>query len=486
MRCGQRSALLACCSLAIAGLLRLELRAELPAHTAPTGTVPSPFAAVLPCTVKDGQWLVAKIMSCAQTLSEGNMRSVLIVLPRRDVKPMHKVLRSASVSLPAHWHLVPEDEVLPKLWAEPPHRPRIPGWNLQQALKLLARHHPLISRASPPIEYVLTVDSDVVCTPGWGAHDGQDDRPPRGAGPAGAPQQSDGGVAGAQPPWALARSAGARGTPLRESAFSRAFLAEGGRVLTCLERLSGWFGQRHLAMTARSFGFADWLTEGGRVRSELFGAHVMGWTPQILSVAALDAVEAELVRRVRLPAEPADELRAAAAFRRLANSTHWTEYFTYYLALDGLGLWGAFHTSLCAARGSRIEPSSGRCEAELRPLGGADDPGGIVAALRALNGTRSSSVGGCLKVRIDCVQELLLELNHALVPFLTVNDHNLRAEQVVHALRATLGAPPRSASLESLKAPASRCCSSPHVVWQPEGLGPLPRPTLRVLDRACG
>lgn len=392
---------------------------------------------------------------------------------------MQAVLREASVALPPHWHLVPEDEILPRLWAQPPYRPKIPGWNLQQALKLLARHHPLVALASPPIEYVMTIDSDVVCAVDW------DDRPPLRAGAAVPSSPID--RLDRRSARALAwgeDSSGVLAPPRRESAFSRAFLRASGRIVTCVERLSGWYGQRHLKMTANAFNFTEWLNAERRVPAELQGAHVMGWTPQILSVRALDQMEAELIGRVSVSWEGAAELPPTATFRRLANSTMWTEYFTYYLALDALGLWSRYHESVCTAYGSRIEPSSGRCVSELLALGQPDEPGAILAALRALNGTRSSGVPGCLKVRVDCVQELMLELGHAVVPFLTINDHKVNAEQVVRAVRAKLREPSREASVDTLKAPATRCCTFHRIMWR-RVIGFVHRPSWRVLDTSC-
>lgn len=479
MRGGRRAAFFTACLIAILALLRLELNARPSGLAAVPGTsdaLPSPFATVLPCTVKDAQWLVAKIMSCARTLSDQNTRVVLVMLPRRDVQPMQAALREASTELPAHWHLVPEDEVLPRLTEDAPYRPRIPGWNLQQALKLLARHHPLVALASPPIEYIMTIDSDVVCALDWdhGAADPPAPAPALARVDARSAQVLGGGDA----------FGGLLSPSRRESAFAQAFLLPNGRIVTCVERLSGWYGQRHLLMTALSFNFTEWLSEERRVPKQFQGAHVMGWTPQIISVRALDRVEAELARRVPAPSEPRSEPPSTATFRRLAGSTMWTEYFTYFLALDALGLWSTYHESMCAEHGSRIEPASGRCVAELAPLGAPDDPDAIVAALARINTTRSSAVPGCLKVRVDCVQELVLELGHAVVPFLTVNDHKLGAEQVVRAVRATLRDPHRHARHETLKAAATRCCAAHRLLWR-KVAGLVYRPSWRIVDTSC-
>ncbi|KAJ1638481.1 hypothetical protein T492DRAFT_206053 [Pavlovales sp. CCMP2436] len=252
----------------------------------------------------------------------------------------------------------------------------------------------------------------------------------------------------------------------------------------------GMYGQRHLRMTAKAFNFSRWLdSEGRRVPKELHSAHVMGWTPQILSVRALDEMEAELVARVPVAADPGREPLANATFRRLSNSTQWTEYFTYHLALDALGAWGRYHENMCAARGTRIEPSSGRCVSELTDaaLGGADEPARVLGALAiAPNASRSFALPGCLKVRVDCVQELLLEQGHSVVPFITINDHKVTGEQAVRAVRAKLDDhTPRPSRSVSLRPPAHRCCGMNFVLWR-NVFGPLSFPTVRTFDAACG
>eukprot|EP00306_Pavlova_sp_CCMP459_P004567 CAMPEP_0185163466 /NCGR_PEP_ID=MMETSP1139-20130426/8027_1 /TAXON_ID=298111 /ORGANISM="Pavlova sp., Strain CCMP459" /LENGTH=328 /DNA_ID=CAMNT_0027728823 /DNA_START=72 /DNA_END=1054 /DNA_ORIENTATION=+ len=278
----------------------------------------APIAAVLPCTSRDGDWLLAKIKSCARTLDERNVRLVLVVAPRHHLEPLRQRMRDASVEIPRHWHLVAEDEVLPSLEPTPParadaghqavgpshrrqlapagvaepqlvgaataaskngtRRPQrrgkrngkagkhhLPGWMLQQALKLLARHHPLIALARPRIPYVLTLDSDVVCTSGW------------------AQAAPGGGLSSAISPL------------LRD-----AFLVNDGRIRTCVEPLRGWYGEVHLRRTAGTWNYSRWVDSAGATERSLLGAHVMGWTPQLLSVDAMDQVEAELVRRTPL------------------------------------------------------------------------------------------------------------------------------------------------------------------------------------------
>jgi hypothetical protein len=499
MRCTRRSAVVGGSLVVLSVLLYAELSARPTLRSAPVvapAAVPSPFAAAMPCTIRDAPWLVAKIVSCARTLAEHNVRLVLVMLPRRDLRPMRAALAAAGASLPAHWRLVPEDEILPRLSATPPYWPKMPGWNLQQALKLLARYHPLIARASPPVEYLLTLDSDVACALDW------DDRLT--APPAPTPAQLLSSAARTAPsdgrsPWVAGRGGQLAPAPTpRASAFSLAFIRPDGRVRTCVERLAGWYGQRHLRMTALAFNFSGWLDGEGNVHRALQGAHVMGWTPQILSVRALAEVDAELVRRVPAadaPAAAVGEPLLNATFRRLAASARWTEYFTYYLALDALGRWRAYHDDECAAVGVRTEPASGRCAAGGALAAVADAaPAAALAALREVRGVLSSGVAGCLKVRADCVAELLLEVGYAAVPFVTINDHRVTGDQAVAAVteaaaqrarqRATASAAP---DRRSSRAPARACCAETHLLTERAGGGEslFPRPALRSIERAC-
>jgi hypothetical protein len=488
----RRTGFFVVCLLAILTLLHLELsvRPGLVAPVAREGVVASTFATVMPCTVRDAMWLVAKILSCGRTLSEQNTRVVLVMLPRRDVKAMQTELVNANTPLPPHWHLVPEDEILPALR----NRPKIPGWNLQQALKLLARHHPLVALASPPIEYILTIDSDVVCALDWEStlRTRLEPTQPR--------QQQQQQQLAPQPlrdetasaaELALASERALAGTEHRPydgggsgSVFARAF-TQGGRIRSCVERLSGWYGQRHMRMTARSFNFTDWLTEERAIPPRMQDAHVIGWTPQLLSVRALAEMEAELIRRVPSTTAPpgAAEAVPTAAFRRMAESTMWTEYFTYFLALDYLGSWSTHHEAVCPPEGTRIEPSSGRCPGELAQLKDMS-PVLTLERLARLNAS-STAVHGCLKVRVDCVQELLQELGHAVVPFITINDHVVKATDAVRAVQAKLVDPNRRADPSSTRRPARPCCTETRVLPK-HVIGGFYRPSLRVLNVPCG
>lgn len=422
---------------------------------------PPSIAAVLPCTVHDVDWLHAKLLSCARTLDARSVRLVLVVLPPPDVAPVQGKLRRAGVQIPPHWVFVGEDEVVPDLWRNGT-RVEVPGWNLQQAIKLLAHRHPLIARAEPPMRALLTLDSDVLCSHAWAR---SAEQPPRGRVAVGAES---------------ARS------------LEDAFVLADGRLRTCIEHLSGWFGARHLSRTAHTFGYSLWVRASSATRPFQI-THAMGWTPQLMSLPALARVEAELHRQAArigllersasLSAARPAAVRAApplpgtrredeigprapdswpaqthALYALLASNDMWTEYFSYFLALDALGAWGAYHSDLCP--GSKLEPATGRCRDALNAtrwqeraglIGLAEGSAPVSALPRgAALPAPSAGVSGCLKVRADCDLEVLLELERAIVPFVTVNDHKVKGRRALELARAHV------AEVEGQEAAAAR------------------------------
>lgn len=366
------------------------------------------LAAIMPCTLSDLHWLLAKALTCARTLDETNVRVVLILTPRAHIAPLRAGFGDAGVDLPRHWHFVPEDEVLPP---RPKGSPWVPGWNLQQILKLMGAAHPLIADGPDPIDNVLVLDSDVLCSRGWkGAYYEWRDYPPDPNGTA----------------------LPAPGT------LPEAFIAEDGRILTCQEHLGAWFGDRHLVRTARHWGFTAWLPlpgtgqgasrPGGRARRV---SHVMGWTPQILSVAALEELRRLLLERNGSAVAP-DLSPAQRFYALLAASRNVTEYFSYFLALDDAGLWDEYHENLCPV--NHIEWATDRCP---RLFNTSKDGRSHRASMPhpqdiLLN---SSGVGGCLKVRADCTEEMILELDSTTVPFVVVNDHHVTGEEALQIAR---------------------------------------------------
>lgn len=470
---------------------------------------PVVLVGVMPCTRRDADWIVAKLESCQRTLDARALRALLIAVPRKDLSALKAALRERRALLPAHWHIVAEDEIVPmprkparrrdgasaprglpqrapralrerasarrraRPWARARRRRRLAaaplpapvagglarangsapvgggglapaaerswrGWNLQQAVKLLAYRHPLASAlgGGAPATHVLTLDADVLCARGW----------------------SEG----------LARrgaAAGGAGAPARRP-LPRAFVRPDGRVLTCLESTFNWHGAWHVSRTAAEWGLADWAARAqAGYELERGGARVLGWTPQILHVDGLRAMEAELLR-LRGPAEaaaagaytrgsarvshPAEVHALAGLLRRGAN---WTEYATYFLLLQRLQLWARLHVQPARCSDARVEPASGRCamvfNASWRP-----PPPAARARKGAWTGARgaaradapgqlerhelphpSLAVAGCLKVRADCDEEVVIELQADAVPFVTVNDHALNGSHALALVR---------------------------------------------------
>ena len=204
------------------------------------------IAAVLPMGPKDAAWLSAKANSCKETLSAHMVAAVLVFAPGAHLA----ALRNTSSGLPTHWHLLAEEEVVPKAvgrgvsW-------RVP-WMRQQMIKLLAPGHHAAWPATA--RYVLTLDSDTLCTHGW-----------QGAGEHGTMR-------------------GASNT----SALLETFVQSDGRIRGCVQPTQGWFGSVQLKRTGRFWG-------GPLDKLSRSMAHAMGWTPQILSVDALVEVQRALL-----------------------------------------------------------------------------------------------------------------------------------------------------------------------------------------------
>jgi len=342
---------------------------------------PHSIVAVLPCTANDVRWLQAKLLSCGATLSAKLVQRVLVFAPRSDLPKL------AQLALPAHWYLIAETDVMP-----PARRQQLEatpgwsnGWTRQQAIKLLSVHH----RAAQEAQYLLMLDSDTLCTRGWRA-------------------------------------------PLAEH-----FIAADGRVRTCLEPLNGWHGATHVARSARRWNFTRWVDATPYYGKPGASREVLGWTPQLLSRAGLTVVEDVLLAREA-------DTSSASRWERIASlllsraSKPWTEYATYFLALDAARQWTRFHEPLSVcAHGSHAEAPSRRCD---RPS-------------FAWGASASRAVRGCLKVRADCVSELEMELRTDAVPFVTVNDHAKGMGGGAAALALLNGTSPRPRRLSAVHHP---------------------------------
>ena len=367
------------------------------------------IAAVLPMGPKDAIWLSAKINSCRETLGPQMVGAVLVYAPSAHQTALRAALPSNS--LPAHWHLLAEEEVVPAVvrnspaWRSP--------WTRQQMIKLLAPRHHTAWPASA--RYVLALDSDTLCTHGW--H----------------------GVM----PRAVDTNGARRTSDLLET-----FVQRDGRIRGCVQPLSSWYGDRQLRRTA-----TYWGAKYERLARSM--GYAMGWTPQILSVDALDEVHAALLA---LPAARqlalADGGSGGTPFTRVAallsRSRNWTEYATYELLLRSRHRWTAHHEDLSACAMSDEDASSSTWTWWHKLLGGSHAiEGGMDVSSGRCARQRPSRVHwtaraseGCLHVRVDCAEELRAELRGALVPFVLVNDHTLNAKRAARLVALETASPP--------------------------------------------
>ena len=123
----------------------------------------------------------------------------------------------------------------------------------------------------------------------------------------------------------------------RTSDLLETFVQRDGRIRGCVQPLSSWYGDRQLRRTA-----TYWGAKYERLARSM--GYAMGWTPQILSVDALDEVHAALLA---LPAARqlalADGGSGGTPFTRVAallsRSRNWTEYATYELLLRSRHRW---------------------------------------------------------------------------------------------------------------------------------------------------
>jgi len=129
--------------------------------------------------------------------------------------------------------------------------------------------------------------------------------------------------------------------------------------------------------------------------------HVMGWTPQLLSVEAM-RVAVDTLCHQRHCKNEYDLIFAEPSYL-------WTEYATYFLALQETGLWDRYHTAVPHA-----------------------------IDIDGANAGRGRPVRGCLHVRLNSVEELqtILRNKSPVVPFFMIDDHKVNGSSILQVVRA--------------------------------------------------
>ena len=206
-----------------------------------------------------------------------------------------------------------------------------------------------------------------------------------------------------------------------------------------VRRAAEWLARRH---ARGALGAAlEFHAVGGR-DAVLRQARRLARGPRLDATAPqprrADGVEDVLVAREADASSASRWERIASLLLPRASKKPWTEYATYFLALDAARQWMRFHEPLSVcAHGSHAEAPSRRCD---RPS-------------FAWGASASRAVRGCLKVRADCVSELEMELRTDAVPFVTVNDHAKGMGGGAAALALLNGTSPRPRRLSAVHHP---------------------------------
>lgn len=247
------------------------------------------------------------------------------------------VFQRMLVAQKSNWRVIAEDDFVPEL------RGRYwPGAHKQQVIKLLSYRN-----TTSPI--LLFLDADTLCNTKW-------------ATPA---------------------------ASLQKMFVQTSKVVSESRVKTCLQSTARWFGKEQYRRTSAHWGIT------------MQHAHVMGWTPQLLSRRGLERAVQHLQNRLQV------DLLHELLFRQPNHS--WTEYATYFLSLQDARLWAKYHV-------------------ESIPCFDIDGGGQGVG----------QQISGCLHVRVNSIGDLVRVLQeNPIVPFIMVDDHHVNSTLIEELLRVS-------------------------------------------------